>query len=94
MSWRQSNARTIKIMHLGVQFRKSGKRENDLLLFMYVFAKRHAQTLSYKVEVEDDKLQLSIQNNGKIIILQFLSNMKGVYTRMNRCKILKDKGWL
>lgn len=81
-------------MHLGAQVRKSGKREKDLLLFMYVLLKRHDQALSYKVEVEDDKLKLNIQKNGKMTILQFLSNMKGVYTRMNKCKLLKDEGWL
>ena len=61
---------------------------------MYIFVKRQVQALSYKVEVEVDKLKLSIQKNGKMTILQFLSNNKGVYTRMNRCKRLENEGWL
>jgi len=57
-------------------------KRKDFLLFMYFSlfihapVQRQAQALSVKVEIEADKLKLSVQKNGTVAILQFLLTTK------------------
>jgi len=67
-SWRTSKKKVVK--------------RKDFLLFMYFSlfihapGQRQAQALSVKVEVEADKHKLSVQKNGIMAILQFLSTTR------------------
>jgi len=67
-SWKTSKRKVVK--------------RNDFSLFMYFSlfilapAQRQAQALSVKVKVEADKLKLSLQKDGTMTILQFLSTAK------------------
>jgi len=68
-SWRTSKKKVVK--------------RKDFLLFMYFSLFIHApkkkdrlQLLVLKVEVEADKLKLSVQKNGTMAVLQFLSTAR------------------
>jgi hypothetical protein len=82
VSWRQRNARTFTTMHLGEQVRNNSKKKRSFYCSC-TFHCSHTflvqdklKLLVLKVEVEADKLKLSVQKNGTMAVLQFLSTAR------------------
>jgi len=56
---------------------------------IHVFLQKwHVHPLSFKAEDKDGTLMINVQEKGKMAILQFLLNMKGLSIRKNSRKIL------
>jgi len=100
VSWRQSICKDNENDASWRTSKKKVVKRKDFLLFMYFSLFIHApgkkqdQALSVKSwgrgwQAQAQRTKEWDNDNFAIPI-----NSKGVYTRMNICKILKDEGWL